>query len=222
MTEGKVPLKKRVQDALGAADFGKVTELALRNKSVFRVLISSAYDKDDLLCWRAIEAMGRAAGAVATKDPVTVRNIVQRLIWSVSDESGGIGWSAPEMLGEIALHCPETCGDIPSIILSFHTEEIFLKGVLWAIGRIAGAEVDGMQGSGGIVLAALNHRDPSVRGLALYALGRSDVSEAEGKVKEMVYDEGRFRIYEGHELVETKVGDMARRVLDGRGGREAT
>ena len=90
-------LKERIRAALLGKDFEEVVRQALAEKKVLRILISLAYDKEDLLCWRAIEAMGKAAGAMAEKDPATVRDTVQRLLWSVREESGGIGWSAPEM-----------------------------------------------------------------------------------------------------------------------------
>jgi HEAT repeat protein len=213
MVDDLASLKEEVKEALEVADFERVKRLALENKKVFSILISLAYDKEDLLCWRAIEAMGKAAGAVAEKDPSTVRNIVQRLIWSVREEAGGIGWSAPEMLGEIVISSPQTCTDIPPIILSFHEEESFLKGVLWAVGRITGAGIDGMEGSFEVLMKALDDKDPSVRGLALCALPGFRVAGVEERVKDMVRDEGSFMIYENHELVEKKVGEIARMVL---------
>ncbi len=82
-------LKEEIKKALLERDFEKVAQRALADKKVFRMLISLAYDKEELLCWRTIEAVGRAAGAVAGKDPAMVRDIVQRLIWSVREESGG-------------------------------------------------------------------------------------------------------------------------------------
>jgi len=207
-------LKEEIKGALLGRDFEKVARLALADKRVFRMLISLAYDKEDLLCWRAIEAMGKAAGAIAEKDPAIVRNIVQRLIWSVREESGGIGWSAPEMLGEIVINSPLTCADIPPIILSFYEEESFLKGVLWAMGRIVHAGISGMEGSYEVAKEALNHKDPSVRGLALCAIPETRIVETADKIKDMMDDEGRLKIYENHELFETRVGDIAKKVLN--------
>lgn len=207
-------LKEEIKEALGEADFERVARLALESRRVFRILISLAYDKEDLLCWRAIEAMGKAAGAVGEKDPAAVRNVVQRLIWSVSEESGGIGWSAPEMLGEIVINNPHTCADILPILFSFHEEESFLKGVLWALRRIADAGIDGIEGSLELVTKALCHSDPLVRGLALHALPKFAIAEVEERVKSMTRDKGQCRVYENHKLVETKVGDIARMVLE--------
>ena len=205
-------LREEIKGALEKADFEKVAQLALNDKKVFRILISLSYDKQETLCWRAIEAMGRAAGAVGDSDPATVRNIIQRLIWSVTEESGGIGWSAPEMLGEIVVNSPGISADIPPIILSFHEEESFLKGVLWAMGRITGAGLSPVVGSEELALKSLAHKDPEVRGLSLYLASALKIQNERIKMSSMADDRGTFKIYENHELVETTVGDIARRV----------
>ncbi len=209
-------LKEEVKKALDATDFAWIERLARENKKVFSILISLTYDKEDLICWRAIEAMGKAAGAVAGEAPVAVRNVVQRLIWSVSEESGGIGWSAPEMLGEIVINSPQAFEDIPPVLLSFHEEESFLKGVLWALGRMARSGIERTRGSFEVAVRALEHKDSSVRGLGLYALAGSITDEVKARVKEMIRDGGRCVIYRDGQLVETKVGDIARMVLDER------
>lgn len=206
-------LKEEIKALLRSPDFEKVSQLAIHNKRVFSILISFTYDKKDLLCWRAIEAVGKAAGAVAEREPLTVRNIVQRILWSMSEESGGIGWSAPEMLGEMVINNPVACADIPPILLSFHEEENFLHGILWAMGRMADAGISSAEGSAEIAIKYIAHKNPSVRGLALYAVSKIKRVETTDKIKDMVYDEGRFTIYENHELREMRVGDFAERVL---------
>jgi hypothetical protein len=202
-------LKDEIRDALRKKDLGHVARLAGENRKVFSILISLAYDKDDVLCWRAIEAMGKAAGAVAAEDPTSVRTVVQRLLWSMRDEAGGIGWSSPEMLGEIVRNAPEPFRDIPSIILSFQDEEMFLEGILWAVGRIAGAGI-ALDGDGAdLVIRCLDHEDPQVRGLAIMAASRMRPEQERGKIAAMTADGGRTRIYDDHELRETTVGALA-------------
>ena len=208
-------LKEEIRGALLERDFARVVQRALENKKVFSILISFTYDKESIVCWRAIEAMGKAAGAVAGKDPSTVRNIVQRLLWSMGEESGGIGWSAAEMLGEIVINAPETCRDLPPILLSFKDEESFLPGVLWSIGRIAGAGMNNGEGAEELVIQSLSHRSPLVRGLALSAVSAFNIMS--DKVKSLIRDSERFRVYEECELVEKTVGDAAQRVLDAPG-----
>lgn len=211
-----MPLKRQIKDALLGADFETITDLALKNNTIFRILISLAYDKEKLICWRAIEAMGKAAGAVAEKDPAAARNIVQRLLWSIRDESGGIGWGAPEMLGEIVRNSPKAFSDLSPVIFSFHDEEPFLKGILWAMGRTADAITDPVEGVFELAVECLNHKDPAVRGVAAWAAAKLNRKESAGKIKALMSDEGRFKFYENLELREMTVGEMAQRVLDNR------
>ncbi len=120
------------------------------------------------------------------------------------------------MLGEIAINSPHTCGDIPPIILSFHEEESLLKGVLWAMGRIVHSGLNGTEGTYEVARKALDHKDPAARGLALRAIPAARIAETAATIRGMMYDEGRFALYEDHELVETRVGDIAKKVLDDR------
>ncbi|MEK6673729.1 MAG: DVU0298 family protein [Nitrospirota bacterium] len=202
-------LRRETADLLLRADFGKIVELSLNNKRVFRRLISLSYDKEDILSWRAIEAIGRAVGSLAGRDPVAARNIVHRLLWSVSDESGGIGWSAPEMLAEIVIHSNGVYNDLPPIILSFHEEEPFLKGVLWAMGRLADTGAAYVDGASELTMKSLGHSDPAVRGLALWAATKLKVHDIRERARGMLNDKERFKFYEGRELLDMTVGDMA-------------
>ncbi len=207
------PLKEKIRNLLLAVDFENIGELARINKKVFGILISLAYDKEDILCWRAIEAMGRAVAAVAEEDPALVRSIIQRLLWSLCDESGGMAWSAPEMLGEIVSNVPRLCSDVPPLIISLSDEPIFLKGVFWAAGRlILNGIINGVEIKE-VAFQSLGHEDPTVRGLALYAMSGNKSAEVINRIREMVDDKGRFKIYRGHELVEMSVGEAAREVL---------
>ncbi len=209
------PLKQEIRDALLHAEFDRVVQLALTNVKVFSALISLSFDKEDPLSWRAIKAMGKSAGAVAKSNPVFVRNVGQRLLWSMRDESGAIGWNAPEMLAEIGVHSPDLFADIPPIILSFHEEEVFLRGVIWAMGRITGSGIDPGHKTSDLIMQGLDHKDPSVRGLAVWTGLQLKDEKIQEKIRTMNDDEGRFTIYENHALVEKTVGEVASRVSGG-------
>lgn len=209
-------LKEDIKTALNDNDPDRIASLALRERQVFRILISLAYDKTDLLCWRAIEAMGKAAGAVSKEDPSFVRNIVQRLLWSLSEESGGIGWSSPDMLGEIVINAPDLFPDIPLIILSFKDEESFLPGVLWAMGRIGSNDIDRLDRTlcHEIISSSLNNRSALVRGLSIWAASVLQMRDLGDKICSFLKDEEEFLFYEDHMLKKMKVKDMARRFLE--------
>jgi len=208
-------LKNELRHALLAEDYERIAALALDDRRTFSRLVALAYNKDDLLCWRAIEAMGVAARAVASGNQQIVRNVVQRILWSAREESGGMGWSAPELLAEIAIAAPRYFPDIPPIIISLHSEDeekVFLKGVLRAAGRMGEAGITGISGSDDVIRKSLEHEDPAVRGLAVWAASRAGVDEQE-TIGAMTGDDGELRLYEDGELVLTTVGALARQAL---------
>lgn len=208
-------LKSELKQALIAGDYEQIAAMALNDKRTFSKLIALAYNKDDLLCWRAIEAMGVAARAVAVEDRETVRNVVQRILWSAREESGGMGWSAPELLAEIAIASPRYFPDIPPIIVSLHSEDeekVFLKGVLRAVGRMGEAGITAIPDCDELIRKSLEHEDPSVRGLAVWAASRTGADETEA-IGALTGDDGELLIYADGELFETTVGALAREAL---------
>lgn len=208
-------LKNELLQTLLERDHDQIARLARSDKRTFGKLIAFAYNKDGLLCWRAIEAMGAAARAVAANDKATVRNVAQRILWSAREESGGMGWSAPELLAEIAIAAPKAFPDIPPIIISLHSEDeekVFLKGVLRAAGRMGEAGITDVAGSEELIRKSLSHDDPAVRGLAVWAAARAGV-DAREVISRLIEDEGGLQLYEGGQLVDTTVGDLASEAL---------
>ncbi len=208
-------LKNELKQALLDGDYEQIAKRASNDKRTFGKLIALAYDKDGLLCWRAIEAMGAAAAAVSRTDQSKVRNVVQRILWSAREESGGMGWSAPELLAEIVIAAPQQFADIPPIIVSLHSEDeekVFLKGVLRAIGRMGEAGITDIAGSEEIVRNSLRHHDPAVRGLAIWAAARSRISAVD-VISAMTSDNQELTIYQNGELVRRSLGDLAREAL---------
>ncbi len=131
-----LPLKKEIIDLLEKRRYEDIINLSPSPNKVISVLITLSYDKTLRISWRAIEAIGLISKEIAKSDPGTVRNIAGRLLWMIRDESGGIGWSVPEILGEIVRNNPGLCSDLAPIIASFHEEKMLTAGVLWALGRI--------------------------------------------------------------------------------------
>lgn len=216
-------LRENIKEALLRADFDSIISFAMKEKRVFRILISLAYDKTELICWRAIEAIGKAAGAVKQKDPDFVRNIVQRLLWSLSEESGGIGWSAPDMLGEIVINAPNQFQDLPPIILSFRDEESFLPGVLWAMTRMVSSGIDSLNRDlcRDIINKSLNNRSPTVRGLSIWAASVLKMKNLNDRISRLLKDDQGFLFYEDHKLREMSVRKMAERLFEGENKKQA-
>lgn len=102
-----MPSKKEIINILKEKKYDELVKLSPREGTIINTLISLSYDKKSLISWRAIEAIGLITREISKSNPELVRNIVGRLLWMIRDESGGIGWSAPEILGEIVRNNPD-------------------------------------------------------------------------------------------------------------------
>lgn len=197
---------------------GRLDEVARRAEERTRVLAALmplTYQPDPLLAWRAVEAMGMAAARVAETSPAAVREHLRRLMWLISEESGGQCWRAPEAMAEIVRRCGEEFADyIPIIVhlLGEMAEEdlvFFRPGILWAIGRLgplARPEVDDVLP---LITGALHDPNAQVRGLAVRALlecGRPELVKIDPLLAE---DAGEVELYADGQLTRTTVRALA-------------
>jgi hypothetical protein len=130
------------------ANYAPILEIAENKKSILSQLTALTYEENKKISDHAIHATGLVARIITERDPEYVRNYLLRLFWLLNDESGGIGWRAPELIGEILYHCPQFSQFFPILIslLDLEKEDIprFRAGTFWAIGRVAQAERDAM------------------------------------------------------------------------------
>ena len=133
---------------------------------MIRELQRKLYDPDELVAWRAVEEMGRAARELSLE---AVRELLRRTLWSMNDESGGLLWKGPEVIGAVLANVPALCGEFGPILAGFLEEEPFRAGTRWALWRISAVAPEVVQAAG---LEAAPDPDPVVAGLAALALGR--------------------------------------------------
>ncbi len=205
--------KNRIIDLLAEGNFAELADASVHGRGIFRTLLSLSYDKESLICWRAIEAIGLIAGRVTKSNDSETRNLVQRLLWMMRDESGNNVGSAPEILGEIVRNAPETFSDIPPIIASFHDEAGLIRGVLRALVRIAEVRPDLCRSSASVAAVYLAHQDACVRAYALQLAGALRLTELEPSVRALVNDGSAVRIYQRGILDLLKVSEIAKDAL---------
>ncbi|MBI4837719.1 MAG: HEAT repeat domain-containing protein [Nitrospirae bacterium] len=172
------------------------------------------YDKHSIISWRAIEAVGLITGRLSMTNPEIVRNLIGRLLWMIRDESGGIGWSSPEMLGEIVRNSPGLFPDIAPVIVSFHDEKMLTAGVLRAIGRIGKINSEFAEYANPIAGKYLCDPDPVIRGYAAWALGETGTSESVNALKKLQNDGSVITIYAESELKKITVGRIAKEAIE--------
>jgi hypothetical protein len=169
----QIEMKKFIHRALEMNDLDAVVLLVQKERKALSLLIRMAYDKETLVGWRAIKAVGRIANVLVKTEPEFLRIAVRRLLWSLSDESGGIGWAAPELLGEIVHSDPEGFADIIPLIAEVYgiEEQTFRPGVVYALARIAEVSPEMIVSFQKIIIRSLVDTNPLIRIYALDLIG---------------------------------------------------
>jgi hypothetical protein len=196
--------------------FAEIAELAAARTRALGILVSLTYDDDPLIAWRSVEAIGVAAERVAGESKQSVRNILRRLHWLLSEESGGYCPLAPQAMAEIVRRRPEMfveyAGIVATLLQSMAEEDLksFRPGILWAIGRLAPVAEEQFGWVLPQVVAALDDPDPQARGMAVWCLlqgGREDLLRDRA---DLAKDEGSVELYEDGELGRTSVSALLR------------
>jgi len=211
-------MKRILKQLLADGRLEEVARLAEERAGVLGALVPLTFDPDPLRAWRAVEAMGLAAARIATTSPAAVREHLRRLMWLMTEESGGLCWRAPEAMAEIIRRCPGGYADYIPIVVNLLAEMAeedlahFRAAVLWAIGRLGplvGGEITGVLPQ---VTAALGHPDAQVRGMAVWALLECGLSDVVRASEVLALDDGSVELYEDGNLAHTTVAALAGRV----------
>lgn len=187
--------REKIIKLLEDRDFTGLLALTEKDSSIFRTLISLTYDKESVISWRAIEAIGKLAGQRVGTDPALIRRLVQRILWMMREESGNNPWSAPEMLGEIVRNAPEDFSDIAPIIASFHDEEMLRRGVLRALVRISEVRADLVKDISSLAGLYLGHSDTVTRAYALKLAGNAGLKDLLVSAETLKDDSAVVRLY---------------------------
>jgi len=221
-------LKRTILSALESNNLDAVVALAASDRKVLSRLVRLAYDKETLVGWRAIQAVGLVARMLIKSDYEFLRETCRKLLWSLTDESGGIGWSAPEMLGEIVSADPVRFRDIIPLIASAYEveEEVFRAGVLYALGRIAETAPEQAAPYQKIVIMSLADREPlvKVRGIGLVRLlwpwakgngiwNREYCERISLSLDKLSADKGEAWVYQTDNFISLQVGQESTALL---------
>lgn len=146
-------------------------------------LISFFCSKDPLVKWKAVSVLGSVTAKIAETDPDYARVIMRRLMWSLNDESGGIGWGVPEAMGEIMALSDLLAGEYQKILVSYISPganfievPALQKGALWGIGRLASTRPHYLNYAIPALPKFFDSEDPAIRGLSAFALLAIDPS----------------------------------------------
>jgi hypothetical protein len=216
-------LKKRIAKILVSPEFYKELDdlLEIPGNQLINSLLSFLYNKDPVIKWNAVAALGAAVSNIAEDEIESARIVIRRLMWNLNDESGGIGWGSVEAMGEILASNDALALEYSRILLSyarkdgnFQEHELMQRGVMWGIGRLSQVRPDFLKESGPRhILPYLDSGDAVVRGLAAWVSGLLEIEEAKSRLKEMQKDESEIQVFIDNKLIKRRVSDMAQKAL---------
>jgi hypothetical protein len=215
-------LKKTVRTLLGGPDFATALDemLSFPPRRVVNPLFSFLYHGEPLIRWRAVTALGAVTASLADREMESARVVFRRLMWNLNDESGGIGWGSPEVMGEIMARHPKMRAEYLTVFLSYlHPKRNYLEheglqqGVVWAAGRVARIAPAPILEAAELIEPHLDSTNPALRGIAAWSCGCMGDRAAAGRLERLVDDPAEFDLWDDLTLHRTTVGQTARRAL---------
>lgn len=217
-------IKKGILALLGQAELEAVfTALAgYPPEKLLSPLFSGICSGSEKIKWNAVSAMGATVARLADQDMEAARIVMRRFMWSLNDESGGIGWGTPEAMAECLACHGDLAREYTKILVSFMREDGFYlelpalqRGLMWGMGRLAQVRPELLRvwQTPRYLLPYLDSEDPIVRALAARALGQLLVVEAAAKIKQSPCDTTEFSLYAEHRLTTVTAGQLAREAL---------
>lgn len=215
-------LKKQLFDLLNQGDSDKaLAEMGrLPPRQIINPLLSFIQSGNEKVKWGSVKAIGHVVGQLADRDLEAARVIMRRLMWTLNDESGGIGWGSPEAMGEIMAIHRGLAQEYAHILISYARQdgnylehEGLQRGLLWGIGRLSETRPDLVRQSAGLFLPYLESRDAVIRGLAVRIMGLLRVKEAQPVLQTLAEDESAIALVIENRLAATRVKDLAAEAL---------
>ena len=225
-------IKQQVLNLLAGPDLASIEAglAQMEPKAVVNALFFGICRSEELVRWHAISAMGTVVARLADRDLEEGRIVMRRLLWSLNDESGGIGWGAPESMAEI-MSCHEGLAhEYVHMLISYMREdgeeiwqdgnylehEILQRGLVWGAGRLAVSrkELILREGMAGDIPPYLDATDATVRGLAARAMGLMGTAAVRlERLEELQGDDAPVRLYEHGRLSTVSVAELAEQAL---------
>ena len=216
--------KRRISKLLESSDIDAViSELRqLPASKVINPLIGALCSNNETVRWHAITALGPIVADLANHDMEAARVVMRRFMWSLNDESGGIGWGAPEAMSEIIAVHNRLAEEYGHMLVAYMREDGFYlelpqlqQGLMWGLARLAMVNPSLLKAKNVVtyLLPYLDSPDSTVRGLAAWALGLLQSKEASAELTKLVNDPNEVKIFLNRTMVSDTVGGLAHKAL---------
>ena len=224
-------IKQEVLTLLASADLDRICREVRQyaEKDMVAPLFSALSRPEEIVRWHAISVFGQIVPRLADQDMEAARIVMRRFLWSLNDESGGIGWGAPEAMAEIMLHHDRLADEYIHMLISYlrpdgpleHQDGNFLElpslqcGLLWGIGRLTEKRAAILISRGVVadLLPYLQSEDGRVRGLAVWSLSRLQTVVDRDTLQPLTTDSSQVRLYQQGQVQLFSVAELANALL---------
>src|SRR6056300_1413282 len=143
--------KRRISKLLESSDIEAVIKelREIRPSRVINPLIGALCSNNETVRWHAVTALGPIVSDLADHNMEAARVVMRRFMWSLNDESGGIGWGAPEAMGEIMAVHDRLAEEYGHMLVAYMREDGFYleppqlqQGLMWGLARLAMVKPD--------------------------------------------------------------------------------
>lgn len=185
-------------------------------------LLSAFCGEDENVKWRAVTSLGVLVAEVAGNNPERARDLIRRMVWSLNEESGNVGWGVPEAIGEILARSETLAPEFAPLLLSYiragpNLLEFgpLLEGAIWGIGRLAETRPDLLRSVEAETFLSPYLKSPNavIRGLSIRALGLIGGVKHVLNEPELLEDETEIRLYTAGERRKVSIAELARTAL---------
>ena len=198
-------------------------------QDVINALFPALCRTEPHLRWRAVSCMGKSVARLADENLEAARVVMRRFLWSLNDESGGIGWGAPESMAEAMSQHEVLAQEYVHKLISYMREDgeelcqdgnylehpLLQRGLLWGVARLSAIRPQILveRGAGPDILPYLQFEDAEIRALACVAAGHLRLEKAEKSLSLLRTDNSLVRLYGEGEYVTVSVAELANNAL---------
>ena len=183
--------KALIREALDAPDWReRLAALTADDPKSFVGPLMSCLALGGAAAGRAAVMLGACVAAVAEKSPEEARILMRRFMWQMNEESGNLGWGAPESMAETLARSDSLAGEFSRVLFSYildtGREDNFVdyaplrRSCYWAVGRVIRARPGLAASALPLLRAGLGDEDVSCRGMAAWAIAQAGSGPEEG------------------------------------------
>ena len=198
--------RETLRNLVETEQYDELRILVQEKKNRLSTLISLSYTADDPFRFRIIRATGCIVAALVQQDLDFVRTLISNLLWSLNDDSGSVGWSSPELLGEIISSRIDLFREYIPLVISLLgiRETYFRPGVLWAMGRIAAQEPSHIKPYAPYIDLYLADPVSETRAYAVWCLGQIQAPVPEEHLGHLLQDTAQVTLLDDTGRIATK------------------